>query len=1160
MLIDSPQITETSTIINATVANGSTDPLNPSVGELFYRTDLGAIRVYTGAAWVEVGAVSLAAHAADATLHLSSAQNTLLDGLNLPTLTSANLNFLTGLTQNVASKFTAIDGIDATQNFDIATLQSQFSSQNSTLNAHIADGSVHLSSAQNTLLDGLSGSLTSVEVNYLVGVTSPIQTQLNTLSTGKFDKVGGTISGGVVISGLLDMANNRITGLAAPIATNDAVTKGYVDAIQQGISWKLPVVAATTTNITLSGAQTLDSVSVVAGDRVLVKNQTTASQNGIYVVAAGAWSRSTDADLNSELENAAVFIQQGLTLSDSGWVQTNSAASIGAGFTGSQQWVQFTTVGGVSSAGSGILISGNTISVRAGSGLTFGTPTTNDLTISGTTNFTFSGSQLDLSNTGVVAATFGSVSAVPSVTVDAKGRVTTASNAISIASANTANSVVSRDGSGNFSAGTITAALSGNATTATTFQTARTIALTGAATGTATSFNGSANITIPVTDLNASNLSAGTVPAARLAGTYAISISGNAATLGGFAASTAVAASTIPVRDANAYTYFNYINSNTGNSENPAISQVIVTNGTDDFYRKASIAHLTSSLSGIAPINISGNAGTATTLQTARTINGTPFNGSANITITSNTPNAITFNNGGSGDASGTTFNGSTSPTISYNTIGSPSTTGANASGTWSINITGTAGSTTTVVGAPASLYSTSVSTSYSTAVQMREANVGGAQGGAAAAAPRLAFHWGGLVASSICIEPDGTIAIRDNPGTSYEKFHAGATTVSTLNGFTPSSGILANRLVATDGNGYIFGNYTNMTDEGTSGTSGSVTGIITKRGDNYYRTTSAQSVATFLSGSSMNIAGNATTASNGGVTSFNSRTGAITLTPSDVTSALGYTPGSGSGTVTSVTVAAGSGLTGGGTVTTSGTITLNLGYTVTPTAGVASRIVQADGSGFINNTYFNSTDNIQSSGVTAVLVKAGDDYHRSGTAQAIATFLSGSSMNISGNATTASNGGVTSVTGGTGVSASPTTGAVVVSIGQAVGTGNSPTFAGLTLNGAITSFAATAPSSVVFGATTTLTCTASNVFYVGTLTGNITSFVLNSPTDGQTINVFFTQDATGSRTIAWPSSFKWAGGTAGVLSTAANAVDMLVATYRSSTGFWYASLSKAFS
>jgi hypothetical protein len=70
----------------------------------------------------------------------------------------------------------------------------------------------------------------------------------------------------------------------------------------------------------------------------------------------------------------------------------------------------------------------------------------------------------------------------------------------------------------------------------------------------------------------------------------------------------------------------------------------------------------------------------------------------------------------------------------------------------------------------------------------------------------------------------------------------------------------------------------------------------------------------------------------------------------------------------------------------------------------------------------------------------------------------------------------------------------------------------------------------------------------------------LSNLKDGQTINWFITQDATGSRTITWPSSFRFPGGAAGnLLSTAANSVDLLVATYRSATGFWYATLSKAF-
>ncbi len=108
--------------------------------------------------------------------------------------------------------------------------------------------------------------------------------------------------------------------------------------------------------------------------------------------------------------------------------------------------------------------------------------------------------------------------------------------------------------------------------------------------------------------------------------------------------------------------------------------------------------------------------------------------------------------------------------------------------------------------------------------------------------------------------------------------------------------------------------------------------------------------------------------------------------------------------------------------------------------------------------------------------------------------------------------------------------------------------------------FAYTAPVAVTFNATTmAIDCALSNVFTT-TFTANVTAApTLSNLKDGQTINWFITQDATGSRTMTWPTSFKWPGGTAGVLSTTASAVDLLVATYRSSTGFWYCSLSKAF-
>ena len=108
----------------------------------------------------------------------------------------------------------------------------------------------------------------------------------------------------------------------------------------------------------------------------------------------------------------------------------------------------------------------------------------------------------------------------------------------------------------------------------------------------------------------------------------------------------------------------------------------------------------------------------------------------------------------------------------------------------------------------------------------------------------------------------------------------------------------------------------------------------------------------------------------------------------------------------------------------------------------------------------------------------------------------------------------------------------------------------------------ATAESAwgVAGAGTFTVDCSLSNVFSV-TLAANVTgpNFVITNPTNGQTINLFITQDATGSRTLGWPTSFKWPGGSVGTISTAANAVDLLVATYRTSTASWHVQLTKGF-
>lgn len=147
---------------------------------------------------------------------------------------------------------------------------------------------------------------------------------------------------------------------ADPSAPQDFATKAYVDNLIQGLKWKLNAQVATTANITLSGIQTIDGVAGSAGFRVLVKDQTTASQNGLYVMAAGAWTRATDADTAAEVETMAVVVDQGTTNSDKIFVQTANAPVT----LGTTNLAFATLSGGVTyTAGTGLTLSSNQFAV-----------------------------------------------------------------------------------------------------------------------------------------------------------------------------------------------------------------------------------------------------------------------------------------------------------------------------------------------------------------------------------------------------------------------------------------------------------------------------------------------------------------------------------------------------------------------------------------------------------------------------------------------------------------------------------------------------------------------------------------------------------------------------------------------------------------------------
>lgn len=166
----------------------------------------------------------------------------------------------------------------------------------------------------------------------------------------------------------VNMGGQLLSGLADPVNAQDAATKKYVDAVSQGLDFKDSVRAATTANITLSGTQTVDGVALAAGDRVLVMNQTNGANNGIYVVATGAWTRATDADTSAKVTTGMItFVEEGTVNAGKQFV-LNTPMPITLGTT-SLTFVQFGG-GQTYSAGNGIGLTGSTFFVAAGTGLT----------------------------------------------------------------------------------------------------------------------------------------------------------------------------------------------------------------------------------------------------------------------------------------------------------------------------------------------------------------------------------------------------------------------------------------------------------------------------------------------------------------------------------------------------------------------------------------------------------------------------------------------------------------------------------------------------------------------------------------------------------------------------------------------------------------------
>lgn len=414
-----PQQT-TSLIVSATGALGlpsgtvAQRPGSPTAGFFRWNTDNTVIEYWSGSTWVALGSGSgsVTSVAVTGSTGLSVGGSPITTSGTITLTLGTELQGLsalagTGLVVHTASGTYTERTITGTAS-NISVTNGNGVSGNPTID--LIDAGTPVTAQFVKITTDVKGRVTATTAVGASDITTA-------LTYTPVNKAGDSMSSG---ANLTFSGGGEVLGLpTTPSGATAAASKAYVDSIAQGLDPKGSVRAATTTTGTLAtsfeNGDTIDGVTLVTGDRILLKNQAAPAENGIYTVnASGAPTRSVDMDAWAEVPGSFVFVEEGTTYADTGWVCTSNQG--GTLNTTAITWVQFGGAG-TYTAGTGLTLTGTQFSLTS--------PVTPSLGGTGTTTAPSAVGQ-------ILIATSGNVYTPATITAGTAIGVSNASGSITI--------------------------------------------------------------------------------------------------------------------------------------------------------------------------------------------------------------------------------------------------------------------------------------------------------------------------------------------------------------------------------------------------------------------------------------------------------------------------------------------------------------------------------------------------------------------------------------------------------------------------------------------------------------------------------------------------------------------------------------------------------